>query len=472
MTVPAQYNFSGRDFSAEFERLLAILKVELPEYTDWNHSDAGIVLIRLLARETDLLNDYLDRVFAEGFIDTAWFRKSLIDLGMLVGYLPNLASAATVTLTLTRIDGAEGDIIIPQYSEFTRSDGMGYLTTEAVTIDSLEDSVSVGAKQGAIITNTYSIDEFTIDTKTGQYILDLGANVATGTIGITHGLDPVVDWVEVDSFYRSISTDNHFLLLVDGDTDHVMLTIGNGENGSIPPLDVDLIITYLRTDGSEGNIGAAMITNVPLAFMNYITSTNADVASGGASSESIDELRQQIPAVTRTQRRAVTVDDYIALIEKIPGVLDCLCVDRNTDDQWPHMYVVLYILPEGGGNISDELRETILGELQNWGHLGTWQGRYILLDPIEVAVNVTCSIGIIQGYVANTVLTAARAAITNEFSVDNIGIGSPLEFESIYDAVLGIDGVAWVNFTTPTSTITPGIGEIYTAGVLTVTQGT
>ena len=47
------------------------------------------------------------------------------------------------------------------------TDGMGYLTTDAVTIDSLEDSVSVGAKQGAIITNTYSIDEFTLDTKTG-----------------------------------------------------------------------------------------------------------------------------------------------------------------------------------------------------------------------------------------------------------------------------------------------------------------
>ena len=304
MTVPAQYNFSGRDFSAEFERLLAILKVELPEYTDWNHSDAGIVLIRLLARETDLLNDYLDRVFAEGFIETAWFRKSLIDLGMLVGYLPNLASAATVTLTLTRVDGVEGDIIVPQYTEFTRIDGLGYLTTDAVVIDSLEDVVQVGAKQGAIVTDTYSLDEFTVDTKTGQYLLDLGLNVANATISITHGEEPTVTWVEVDSFYRSISTDNHFLLLVDGDTDHVMLIIGNGINGSIPPSDVDMSITFIRTDGSDGNVGAGMITSVPSAFINSITATNADVASGGAGSESIDELRQQIPAVTENSKKS------------------------------------------------------------------------------------------------------------------------------------------------------------------------
>ena len=162
----------------------------------------------------------------------------------------------------------------------------------------------------------------------------------------------------------------------------------------------------------------------------------------------------------------------MALVEKIPGVLDCLCVDRNTDDQWPHMYVVLYVLPEGGGNMSDELQEMILAELQDWGHLGTWEGRYILLDPTEVAVNVTCSVGVIQGYVANAVLTAVRSAITDEFSVDNIGIGSPLDFDSMHDAILGVDGVAWVNFTTPISTITPGVGEIYTVGTLTVTQGT
>ena len=425
----------------------------------------------MLARETDLLNDYLDRVFAEGFIETAWFRKSLIEMGRLVGYLPNLASAATVTLTLTRIDEVTGDITIPQYTEFTRVDGLGYLTTEEVTMLAAEDSVTVDAIQGEIVTDTYAVEEFTLDGKTGNYTLDLGANVASGTTALTHGVDPVVTWTEVDSFYRSLDTDAHFLLLVDGDTDYVTLTIGNGTKGMTPPSDVDLTITFIRTGCADGNAGANIITTIPTSLLAYVTCTNTDVASGGANAESIDELREQIPAVTRTQRRAVTTEDYVALAEKIPGVLDVHCVDRNTDRTFPHNYVVLYVLPEGGGAMSEALKADIWEELQEWGHLGAWEGRYLLYDPTEVAVNVTCRVGIEQGYNVNTVLTAVRTAIADQFSITNITIGDALEYSVIFDAVLAVSGVSWVDFSEPVSTVTPGVGEILVVGTVTVTQG-
>ena len=137
MTTPAIYDFSGRDFTSEFERLLTLLKADLPEYTDWNHSDAGIVLLRLLARETDLLNDYIDRVFAEGFLRTAWFKQSLVELGNLVDCLPKLANAAATTMTVTRVPNAEFDALpipLPAGTPFMRKEGIEYTFQDAVTI--------------------------------------------------------------------------------------------------------------------------------------------------------------------------------------------------------------------------------------------------------------------------------------------------------------------------------------------------
>ena len=76
---------------------MALLTSEAPELTDRNHSDAGIAMMRLLARETDLLNHSVDRANQEASITWAQFRQSLINLGRTVGYLPTLAAAAIDT---------------------------------------------------------------------------------------------------------------------------------------------------------------------------------------------------------------------------------------------------------------------------------------------------------------------------------------------------------------------------------------
>jgi hypothetical protein len=113
-------DYSGRDYTANFEWLLTLLQNDVPELTDFNHSDAGISLIRLLCSETDQLGFYLDEVFGEGYVTSAKFMQSLIDLGHLVDCPPKLMSPARTTLRLT-IKQYEPYVLevvdIPIYSE-------------------------------------------------------------------------------------------------------------------------------------------------------------------------------------------------------------------------------------------------------------------------------------------------------------------------------------------------------------------
>ena len=465
-------NFTGRDFSAEYERLLALLKIELPEYTDWNHSDAGITLLRLLARETDLLNDYIDLVFNEGFLQSAQFRQSLVELGRLVDYLPKIPSAATTQLTIAReygLNAPQETITIPKYTSFTRNDGLNYLSLDDLTIPYTQSPYTVSAIQGTVTEVTITRESFSVVDFSGFLKYDLGIGVAAGTVELSHGSETLTTWTEVDSFWRSIDTDYHFLLELNGDTDSVWLVVGDGTHGALPPEAEDLTLRYVVCEGASGNCGAGRITGVPTGLEDYIdTVTNAIVANGGAASETIASLRRQIPAVTRTQRRAVIKEDYVALIQHLPGVLWCEATDRNEDQIYPWEYVALYIIPDGGGPMSDLFKSAIWTSLSSWGHMLNWSGRYALLDATEYNVDVSMRIWIQPGYTQQTVTTNINTTLNTFFDLSSRGINEALSFVDLHHAISNTTGVRVVEFVTPTADVNPGHGNIIRPGSFTI----
>lgn len=467
MTLPA-VNFSGRDYTAEFQRLLELLKAELPEWTDWNHSDFGVVMLRLLGRETDQLNSFIDRVAAEGFLRTAQFKQSLIELGSLVGYLPTLASPAATTLRITRAEGIAGPIFIPKWSDFQRPDGIGYLNTNDYVILDDAEFIEIPVIQGERLTVNPSASDLRITDLTKRKRINLGKSVAAASVEATHGSDPIFVWAEVDSFWRSREADLHFILELNGDTDDVWMVFGDGKQGAAPP-DDGLTISFTRTAEAAGNCGHSLVTSLPDELEGTVTCSNTIPATGGAPAETTESLRRMIPRVVRTQRRGVILEDYEALIEHIPGVLHCKAMDRNGSPEWPHSYVALFVVPEGGGQMSPYLRGLILLECSQWGHLGPWSKRYILRDAVAKPLNIIARIGVIDGYAPELVVTAARSAFSQILAVQNRTIGETLRFSDLHNCVSGIPGLSWIEFDAPTMDEAVSKIEIITEGVLGVT---
>ncbi len=463
------YDFSGRDYTARLEALQTLQGQEVPEYTDLNYADPGQSLTRQVAREGDQLGFYQDNDFFEGFIWTALFKQSLIDLGLLVGYLPILTSAASTRMRFTRKDGVTGAITVPQFTVFGRSDGLEYLTLEQIVMAAEENTAETNVLQGRLVTRQFAPEEVTISDWSGHPRVALETNVAAGTVEVQHGTDPIVAWTEIDSFWRSLSSDAHFLLELNGDDDSSWLVFGDGVKGQLPPAQETVNVRYIRTDAAAGNCGAGVITIVPSELTASITATNIEPATGGGPAETREHIRSGIPAMVRTQRRGVTPEDYETLIGHMAGVLHVQCVDRGThSDQWPHLHVVLYVVPNGGGPMSSQLKDEIWAELADWGHLGEWKKRYILLDATEAAVNVSVNIGILPGYTQQTVVNAATAAIQNVLAPENQEIGGTLDFNDLFRAANGVAGVSYADFVTPTDDVTRGVGEINVAGTIVV----
>ncbi len=468
MTDPI-YNFSGRDYPARFEALLDLLLSDVPELTDRNHSDAGISQIRLTAREGDQLGYFEDFIFDAGTVKYAQFKQDLIDLGLLVGYLPTLAAAASTRLELTRVAGVTGIISIPKYSAFGRSDNLRYLTVDDNEIAADGESIQIDAIQGTAVTRPIEPSAITIPDFSGHPRVGLGTSVASGSVEVSHGTDPVVAWSEVDSFWRSAATDNHFLLELNGDDDSVWLVFGDGVNGSLPPDSANIQVSFVQTDEANGNCGSGVIYSVPDELTNLVTCANIEPATGGAAAEDADSIRRMIPAMTRTQRRGLTLEDYEALVGYMAGVLHVEAVDRGMSEQWPHLHVGLFITPNGGGPASSLLKTQIAAQCAEWGHLGAWPKRYIIQDAVPVPIDVTMRIGVMAGYNADTVRAAAIAAAQAQLSADNQEIGGVLSFRDLNVVVNAVSGLSWVEFDSPIGDVVRGSGEINVPGTITAT---
>jgi hypothetical protein len=463
-------DFSGRDYTATFERLLSLLRQEVPELTDLNHSDAGISLIRLVARDSDQLAFYLDQAFAEGFVSTAKYKQSLLDLAHLTGYYPPLSSAASVTLTATRKTGETGDIDIPKYASFSTAGGVNFVTLQDYTLPSGTSTIDIEVVQGTHETMDLLPADFSYVDRSGFLKCNLGTRIADGTMEITDKLVTETVWSQVESFWRSVSTDSHFVmeLFADeygGETDTCFLVVGDGTKGRTVPTD-GLTLHYVQTSESDGNVGYGLITQAPGLLVDV---TNAEPATGGSAVWDTEQLRTWLPVITQTQRRAVTLEDYEALVESVAGIRQVQALDRSVLPVWPHMYVILYAVPAGGGPMSQLLQNNVMAVLKEKGHLGDWDTRYLLFDAVETSVDVTCSIRVASGYQSATVIAALTTVIQDFFDPDTQDVGDDLDFSTLHLNASRVPGVSWINFTQPSGAIVGTTGHIFTYGTVTVT---
>jgi uncharacterized phage protein gp47/JayE len=468
-------DFSGRDYTATLEWLYSILRQDVPELTDFNHSDPGIALTRLVGRALDQSNFYIDEVFAEGYKDSARFKQSLINIAKTVDILPKIASAASTELVITRTPEAfyrTMEISIPKGTAFYRSDSVPYVCIEDYTIPVGTDSITIEVYQGVYQTRTITETDLESVDLSGHVKYNLGTNVAARTITVIHG-DDDQPWTEVDSFYRSTSTDLHYRLELyadeyNGETDTVFLVLGDGRKGSAYP-GSPMTVGFVQTDGPSGNTGASTITICSGNYPVMMTVTNPDTATGGSYSETVEDFRSRIPDTVSTQRRGVTRSDYEDLIRPIPGVGDCQTTDRNTDQEYPWEYVCIYVLASGGGDMSTELTRAVQNKLTSYGALGGWQDRYILKDATPVSMPITCRLSVSTGYSSNAVTTALRAAITGLFAIEYGIIGRHFAFSDLNTTAASVAGVNWVEFDTPTANILIDEGSYFTVGTITVT---
>jgi hypothetical protein len=456
----ASIGYINKDYESIRQELLAKIPQLTDRWTDFNHSDLGVVLLDLFCGVGDMLAYYLDAQAAEAFLPTARQRQNVINLCKLIGYRLDSPVASTTTLRFRLSAPLGKDLTIPAGTACR-----ALLNDGEADFETVEDGliprgvllVDIPGRQGVRRTETF--------TSTGlpfQRIRLTGDVIAQGTITVTVGDDA---WSEVDHFQDSIADSHHFMADLDA-LDISNLIFGDGQSGAVPAQGSAITVSYLQTIGDQGNLGPNRITQLlsPVYLDGgqvSLTVTNPVPATGGASREALEHARRQAPAELRSLWKAVTLEDYQALAEGYPGVAKAMVLDTNACQNIRYYNVQLAIAPNGGGLPSALLKRDLAEFLERRKVITV---EINLFDPIYRPVSIDAEVYVWPGEPLENVRSRIEAALTDFFSFDQVSFGQTIHFSDLVALIDGVRGVSHMHLYAPQQDIELRHGEIPVLG--------
>jgi len=179
----------------------------------------------------------------------------------------------------------------------------------AVSIDqrTTYNNVAAGVSDGSG-GQQFSLAQTQIDATTFQLDVDMP------------GLGPQL-WTQVDDLAVLQGPVPAYVL----DPEAGTVTFGNQMQGMIPPAGRRVRARLMRAGGgSAGNLPAGTLAAIQATDTSGNPAQGLTVqqpmdTTGGADAETLDHAERRIPATLRHQERAVTADDYKALVQEMPG---------------------------------------------------------------------------------------------------------------------------------------------------------
>lgn len=290
------------------------------QFTDYDFEGSSLsILLDVLAYNTHYNALYTNLAVNEMFLDSASKRSSVVSLAKSLGYTPKsaISAKATVTATIRTPTSTPNVVTLPQYSPFsTVINGSNYTfyNREEITIVVPSGNPYVFEKimltEGTPLTYRYTVAD-------GQkYIIpNTNADITTLKIRVQESATsdnydvfyPATDIMSIDG-----NSKVYFVKEIDGGLYEIIF--GDGlfayalTNGNVVNMD------YFVTNGEAANGARTFSYNGDSILGSSLTVQTVNIAAGGAPVEDIESIRFNAPKIYTAQNRAVTPDDYKALI--------------------------------------------------------------------------------------------------------------------------------------------------------------
>ena len=369
----------------DFEDIKAQLKEYLraqSDFTDYDFEGSALsTLIDTLAYNTYYTAFNTNMVVNELFIDSATLRDNVVAIAKQLGYRPKSATSPTayVSFNVTYTNPTTD-------TELILKKGTGFIANydnniyQYVVLDDVKAQVAnnvatftdVAIKEGTQLTNT-----FTVNTalRSQRFILD-NQNIDTNTIRVkvypTGGTfsEP---YLVADNILGVDGTSKVFFLDEIEDERYEIL-MGDGVLGAKLENNARIEVSYLTTAGPESNgvrtfVFSGVLENPngvsPSAFTTSITSTTA--SAGGEEIESTQKIKYTAPKAYGTQDRAVTAQDYEAIVRQVyPATSDIIIFGGEDQDPPQYGKVFIALKPKDASYLTSLTKSDIVDELKKY----------------------------------------------------------------------------------------------------------
>jgi len=334
----------------DFDQIKSNLKNFLKgqnQFTDYDFEGSGLsVLLDVLAYNTHYNALYTNLAVNEMFLDSASKRASVVSLAKTLGYTPSSvrSARAIVNMAVSNPNQSPSTLTLPQYSPFSTVIGnlnYTFYTISEYTIIPVNGTytfTNIELVEGSPLSFYYTV-------ATGQqYIIpNQNADISTLKVRVQESSisDTFTTFTPATSLVQLASDSNvYFIKEIDGGLYELVFgdtIISAGlTNGNVIHLD------YFVSGGEVGNgarefryNGISLIGGSPIV-------TTVDIGAGGVAIESIDSIKYNAPRLYAAQNRAVTPDDYKALIYAAFNYIQAVSV-WGGEDNTPPVYGKTYI---------------------------------------------------------------------------------------------------------------------------------
>ena len=479
-------DYTSKDYESFRNDMINQLGIKMPEYTDIRQSDAGIVIIELLAQGLDIISYYQDVIANEVFLVTEEQRSNVLKWCKMLNYIPKNSTPSEFTQVFVLSSIQTTDTVIPVG---TCVKTQGNSTEPVVYFETAEDLI---IPAGALGNETDENGEYLYTVKVIQGISVISEHIGSSTGSANQNFrlnySPVISdsiavfvnegsgfeqWNRVENFVDSSSTSRDYTVTID-DNDEAIITFGDGVFGKIPKsYNGGIMCSYRVGGGSQGNVGANKITLMDSNIALVRSTFNPKVADiEGQDKESLEEIKRNAPISYRTVWGALTVKDFSDIVKS-----NFLQVDKSSS--YPSgSDVNIYVLLKNDAEITDSFRQEVLDmfDENKGGRKLIGVGDVSLLPAIKTPVDISAVLSVKPRYDFNKVKANIEEYLSYYFAVGNLDFDTELSISSLLADILNpdnaIEGIRSFRITSPTEDVlTPAQGVIYTLGNVTITNG-
>lgn len=465
ITTNLDIDYIQKDFTSTVDAIINFATVNYGPgtsanrlWTNFNADSFSRNWLEIVAFVSDVFFFYFDNQATQSYLQTATVQAAIRDIAKQFGFVPASAVSASGVAQFT-VTGAG---TISRGFVVQASNGQQYYLTNDVI------SIGAGTVTGTVLQGIIKNEQFTSEGLQNEEFELQGPNVVRDTANLNPlDISPIVtvggnEYTLVESFIRHNGTDTpaveDSLGVVIGGGGRVFtleerpdgtpfIRFGDGVFGrKLNPGEV-ITISYRSGGGSAGNIPEQTLNT--LVSSNPIVSsvTNTADFSGGADEQSIEQLRQLIPASLRTLERAVAEQDYSDILVANFSEVFAASTEANTTDAGIDLNI--YVVPQGVGitNISDNI--LLRNRLTNFiDRRKTVTVQFQILDAFGIDTLVGLEIFITDTTSKTTVLNSLTTSLQNFFSLSTggsdgsgIGFAEKILLKDIANLVEAIPGV-------------------------------
>ena len=453
--------FTNLDFNTLRAQIKDYLRSN-SNFTDFDFEGSNFsILIDTLAYNSYITSYNTNMAVNESFIDSATLRENVVSLARNIGYVPRSKKSAVARVSFNVDTSASNALSVKLNAGLValgnvQGGNFVFSIPEDITVTPNSNKIAsfnnISIYEGTYLTKSFQV----ISSQTNQRFILPNSNIDASSIRVEVEENGSILTYNAYANIFDVNSESRLFLVQEIDDEKYQIMFGDGVLGKKPGNGANITVSYIVTNGENGN-GAAnfnfsgtLTSNTGATILEGISLlTTIQSSENGDSIESIDNVKYLAPRVYASQYRAVTPNDYKSLIPFLYPNIDSVSAYGGEELDPPQFgKVFITVKPKNGEFLSAITKDNIKSDLKKYTVAGIKQE---FLDLMYLYVEFKSIVSYDSGFVADPLNLQSRiisAIETYARSSDINSFGGRLKYSKLLSQIDKVDTGITSNITT------------------------